>query len=510
MNKRIKINDRFFNNINEAAVFFGIEKTKFRQRYYRGFNFIDLIYKGDFAPSGNKKDLKKVEKEVIQKLRLFKKRKNIRKMEDWYKVPFHEIAKVLRAYFKRKYVPVDIFLKTIYPKYNFLLWKFSTVPKGTWDIKENRINYIKWLRKRLKIKKLSGFYKIKHNDIMYKHYGNILSVKKDKKSKTHGKKYNMLSLLKETYPNYSWKFWLFFQAPTKSWKDIANQREFFEHVIKQEKINVNSDSIYQLSFKTLSDYGGKTISGYYPTYIDFIKKMLPGRKIDKFKFKYVGHNFWLNKKNQKEALLYLGKKLGFKKKNDWYGIKYEDFKNFSFYQLLKPFNHSPGEVVVKLLPYYNFDKTKFDFSSKYEFRLRCYAKCLFGYKNIEQNKKLNIFRSRFSGRRLELDIWVPHLKLGLEYQGELHYKKGIQSIKGFEIVKRNDKEKKRLAKLNKIKIVEFKWKEWNGMPKTFLNTINKFTKLSKNQINIFWKRFKKDDLFNDILEENRNYTKIFM
>ena len=48
------------------------------------------------------------------------------------------------------------------------------------------------------------------------------------------------------------------------------------------------------------------------------------------------------------------------------------------------------------------------------------------------------------------------------------------------------------------------------MPKTFLNTINKFTKLSRNQINVFWKRFKKDDLFKDILEENRNYTKIFM
>ena len=86
--------------------------------------------------SSRKKNIKKVKEEVIQKLKLFENKKKIRKIEDWYKVPFSEIARVLRAYFKRKHVPVDFFLKNIYPKHNFLPWKFSTIPKGVWDIKD--------------------------------------------------------------------------------------------------------------------------------------------------------------------------------------------------------------------------------------------------------------------------------------------------------------------------------------------------------------------------------------
>ena len=46
--------------------------------------------------------------------------------------------------------------------------------------------------------------------------------------------------------------------------------------------------------------------------------MVPEKKLNKFAFKYLSNSFWLNKKNQKEVSIYLAKKLGLKKKNDWY------------------------------------------------------------------------------------------------------------------------------------------------------------------------------------------------
>ena len=90
-----------------------------------------------------------------------------------------------------------------------------------------------------------------------------------------------------------------------------------------------------------------------------------------------------------------------KKKKDWYGISAPDFKNNGFDQLLRLYNHSPKKIVTNILSEYKFDVTKFDFSSKYEFRARCYAKCLFGQKEIIANAKLKIFESKKSGRSFE-------------------------------------------------------------------------------------------------------------
>ena len=63
--------------------------------------------------------------------------------------------------------------------------------------------------------------------------------------------------------------------------------------------------------------------------------------------------------------------------------------------------------------------------------------------------------------------------------------------------------------MNGIKLIELKWKKWDGLPNTFINEINKHHKLSTKDIKLFWKRFKKDDLYVDILKETRNIKNLF-
>src|SRR5689334_5049982 len=36
-------------------------------------------------------------------------------------------------------------LKTVYPEYKWLPWKFAQVPRGYWQSKENIKNYLDWL-----------------------------------------------------------------------------------------------------------------------------------------------------------------------------------------------------------------------------------------------------------------------------------------------------------------------------------------------------------------------------
>ncbi|KGJ92139.1 hypothetical protein [Colwellia psychrerythraea] len=64
-------------------------------------------------------------------------------------------------------------------------------------------------------------------------------------------------------------------------------------------------------------------------------------------------------------------------------------------------------------------------------------------------------------QRLELDIWLPNIKLGIEYQGEQHYKvvEHWGGKEGLKKRKENDKKKKMLCKELGYQLIEFKFSE---------------------------------------------------
>jgi len=72
--------------------------------------------------------------------------------------------------------------------------------------------------------------------------------------------------------------------------------------------------------------------------------------------------------------------------------------------------------------------------------------------------------SETSGKRLELDIWIPSLSTGFEYQGQGHYypqnQYGKKKQKIFEDTIRRDEEKKKLCKKYNIVLIEIPY-TWN-------------------------------------------------
>jgi hypothetical protein len=72
--------------------------------------------------------------------------------------------------------------------------------------------------------------------------------------------------------------------------------------------------------------------------------------------------------------------------------------------------------------------------------------------------------SETSGNRLELDIWIPSLSMGFEYQGEGHYypqdQYGKKKQKIFQDTIRRDEEKKKLCKKYNILLIEIPY-TWN-------------------------------------------------
>ena len=498
--KKITVQGITFKSINLASKYFSIPYSVFAHRVRKKMSTKKLLNKGKLESSIASKSIKQRTAECKNNLQKFAKKEKLNEVDDWYKVKLKKLDKITSVLKKFKKISTIEVLETIYPKEKFLPWKFvkkgGRVIKGTWEKKENRIKYIKWLKRELAYKNLSDFYKINYQKF-YNNYGFGLTHSFNSKTK---ERFTVLNLLKEAYPNYYWKFWLFAEAPNDVWKNKDNHKVFCDWVLKKEKIDIYKKDIYKLTAEKFKKYKGAANLLYnYDNFFDCLEKLYPEANLNRFNFKRQGRGFWSDKSNHRPALLFIGNKLGFKNKNDWYNLKHDDFEKVGFFSLIEQYNSSPARIVVELLTEFKFDKTKFDFSSKDEFRARCYSKCLF--KNIQSNAHPSFLKRKETGKTLELDIFIPKLKLAIEYNGKQHYFDVYNNPKDFLKVKQRDKIKKDRCKKNGIKLIIIKYNEWDGFPQTFIDILKKHIMISKKQIMSFWKSFKKDSLYKEIMLE---------
>lgn len=77
---------------------------------------------------------------------------------------------------------------------------------------------------------------------------------------------------------------------------------------------------------------------------------------------------------------------------------------------------------------------------------------MFPKHKVEYNRRYSFIKNEGTNRSLELDIYIPELKLALEYQGEQHYKyierffHKKSGEAGFKSQQKRDELKKKLAK----------------------------------------------------------------
>lgn len=511
--KKYVINGKIFIGQSSMLHYFNLSRDIFYRRIKNGESLKKALRpkEGKTGPKKVIYNRKEKSKYIKNKIKLYAKKNKIKKLEDWYKIPLSEVHSKLginSLYPHTKYkdtidVIQSLYKKKIYP------WLFGMSPMGLWDKKENRIAYIKWLGRKLKFKKIKDWYKLNTiKDFHHNSGGGLLVIKKKDKDQS------VLTLLKEAYPYYDWKPWLFKSAPQSFWNDMSNQKSFLKWVLKKEKINLKNDSIYKLNSTIIRKYNGHVVLRQYDNFVECLTKIFPEKKFDRFKFFHKGRGFWEDKDNHKIALLHLGEKLGFKKKNDWYAIQYDDFEKLGLSSLIsqKGYNHSPGILCKKLLPELNLDINNFDFSSKYEFRARCFARCLYGSKNLIKNAKLDFLRYEKSNKKMELDILIPkpglkdNWMLAIEYNGSHHYYPKFQTQKEFKHRLDLDKEKKQKCPKFKIKLIVIKYSKWDGLPDTFIKLLEKEIHISKGQKNKFWLNFKKEDIYKDVVNQIRKKT----
>lgn len=119
-------------------------------------------------------------------------------------------------------------------------WEQAKVPPGFWNEETNVRNYMEWLRTKLHIDPLEGWYSVKNSDLA-KHRGQYVFSFSTKSQTNHIAdsndvfrglllKYNgsVSSLVTSVFPSEDWKMWRFSRTPKKFWSDPKNRLAYME------------------------------------------------------------------------------------------------------------------------------------------------------------------------------------------------------------------------------------------------------------------------------------------
>ena len=213
-------------------------------------------------------------------------------MEDWYNIngkiirENHGISLLSHHY---QDSPIRL-LKSVYPKYNWIDWKFGHAPNGFWEDKENHKKYTDWLGIELGYKNIEDWYNISY-DLIIKNHGCGL-IKHYNDSPT--------LFVKEIFYQYEWFDWMFDQTSKTFWENKDNHRIYADW-LGIELGYKNIEDWYKINVDLISNnYGGGLLSGhYYNTPSQFVKSIYPEYNWIEWKFTQTKRGFWKDINNHK-------------------------------------------------------------------------------------------------------------------------------------------------------------------------------------------------------------------
>ena len=220
------------------------------------------------------------------------------------------------------------------------VWLFGPVPRGFWHERVNRRNYLLWLARKLRFRRMSDLYRITHEDIK-RHCGQALAQVAWNASAIAG--------VKACFPEYDWKEWLFVCAPRHFWNDKANHRRYMDWLGQQLDCRRPEDW-YGVTTRDLQQHkGGAFLLQYHSSVSEAVMSYLPHCDWKEWMFVSAPNAFWASRKNRHRYLKWLGKQLGYKRWTDWYAVKGDDFRRNFGGECVKYYG-SPAAAVKDFMP----------------------------------------------------------------------------------------------------------------------------------------------------------------
>lgn len=331
----------------------------------------------------------------------------VEKAEDWYRVKIYDFysnggGDVIFHYDHS----LPKALASLFPNEKwFLHFRSDTAGKGFWKNLSNQRSFLDQLGKRLMIHELEDWYQIHKQDIVDRGGTSLL---------TNYYGGNLCAMLRAVYSHFDWKEHKFGKSKEEirvmdanravleevgrkigvgTWEDWLSRREsdvspeivesygsltkalfgvFPEHDWKSKIQSIWSDGALlrarfdrlgrELGVVAMEDWYGKDLQAERELEVGLLslfgnsvpsalKAVYPEFGWQLWRFQTpVPHNFWTSITVQREFLDWAGKELGFRKMEDWYGVKRSDLENLGGATLVK--YHYNGSVIRALLAVY--------------------------------------------------------------------------------------------------------------------------------------------------------------
>lgn len=247
----------------------------------------------------------------------FEKQKKFESIEGWYGITQNDVYELggsgLMDHFE---CSVQRLITAVYPEHDWKPWLFVQVPKEFWLSKKNRVAYMFWLEDQLGYDRPEDWYTVAKRDFIENHGGSLMQ---------YG--YKTVQLVRELYPKLDWHPWMFKQVYQGYWDKKSHRVEYLNWLGDQLGYKNERDWL-QIKRKDFARHFGAALFAdqYLKNPLKAVKELFPKCGFKAWEFHKVPNGFWDDTKNCLDYLRWLGKRLGVKKKEDWYQVKRSDFK----------------------------------------------------------------------------------------------------------------------------------------------------------------------------------------
>ena len=278
-----------------------------------------------------------------------------KEMEDWYNITANNIRDnygggLLSSYYDNS--PIR-FLKSVFPEYEWLEWKFIQTTKGFWKDEENHKKYAQWLGKKLGYTKEEDWYNITGNIIAENDGGGLLACYYEDSP--------IQFVKKNIFSESEWLEWKFLSTPSGFWKDEENHK-IYANWLKNELGYKEMEDWYNITHNiVVENYGGGLLASYYNySPIKFLKALFPEYTWLEWRFGMASLNTWNIIENHIKYAEWLGKKLEYTKEEDWYNITVKIMADNNIGGLLcHYYDNSPIQFLRGVFPDYEWIEWKF-------------------------------------------------------------------------------------------------------------------------------------------------------
>jgi len=350
------------------------------------------------------------------------------------------------------------FLKIAFPNFDWKPWLFDRASQNYWDDSNNVRKYVEYIGKTLGFSNFQDWYYITHKDyvrsllIKYKHH---------------------YYFLREVYPNFDWKPWLFARSPRRLWKNSNFQRKYIDWL--GEKLGFYCfEDFYKINKNDFTDNCGTTLlSVHYGGSIPKILKTIYSKfHWELWKFSKTTTEFGVD--DTLNYLRYLSFEMKITHLDEWTRISQEQLNKHGKYISIQ--RHGGLRSLLKLMhPYYHWKMNSLSTPTK-----RSTQRCLFlavshifpGETILEEHVHPSLARYS-TGKNLEFDIWVERFDLAVEFQGAQHFQEVsvfAGSGSNLEHYRELDEEKRVLCERANVALITVPW-WWNRSFNALFTTI---------------------------------------